>query len=427
MTFDLDTIRGKFPALTVTDKGIPRVYLDNPAGTQVPQSVVDAMSRHLLETNANVEGPFGNSASATAIVTGLRHAMADLLNAASPNEIIFGQNMTTLTMHLSRSISHLLRPGDEIVLTRMEHDGNISPWLLLARDLDLEVRWVPFNTETYEFDDDAFDNVLSEKTKLVCIGAANNLIGTINDVNSVAAKAKAVGAMTFVDAVQSAPHVSIDVQDLGCDFLACSAYKFCGPHQGILWGRHDLLERLEPYKVRPATDEVPGCFETGTPSIEGMAGTTAAVDYFAWIGETMAGDYQDRYAAFEGRRKYVHAAMDCLFEYEATLASHLINGLQQLAGVQVRGITDPEAMDRRVPTVAFTVDGVSPELIATELGARNIFVWFGDNYAIEVSRHMGVFDSGGVVRVGPVHYNSKAEVDVALNAVADILQNTAAG
>ena len=425
MTFDLDTIRSRFPALTITDNGIPRVYFDNPAGTQVPQSVIDAMSKHMAETNANVEGPFGTSRAATDIVTELRHAMADMLNAASPDEIIFGQNMTTLTLHLSRSIGHLLRPGDEIVLTRMEHDGNISPWLLLARDLDLEVRWVPFNAETYEFDTDAFDSVLSEKTKLVCIGGANNLIGTINDVKSVAAKAKAVGAMTFVDAVQSTPHVSTDVQDLGCDFLACSAYKFCGPHQGILWGRREILERLDPYKVRPATDAIPGCFETGTPSIEGMAGTTAAVDYFAWIGETMAADYQDRYAAFDGRRKYVHAAMDCLFEYEGTLARHLIAGLQQLPGVRVRGVTDPDAMNRRVPTVAFTVDGVAPELIATELGARNIFVWFGDNYAIEVAKHIGVFDAGGVVRVGPVHYNSKAEVDVVLNALADILPSAA--
>lgn len=425
MTFDLDTIRGRFPALTITDNGIPRVYFDNPAGTQVPQSVIDAMSTHMTETNANLEGPFGTSAAATEIVGEFRNAMADMLNAPSPDEIIFGQNMTTLTMHLSRSIGHLLRAGDEIVLTRMEHDGNISPWLLLARDLDLDVRWVPFNTDTYEFDADAFDDVLTEKTKLVCIGAANNLIGTINDVKSIAAKARAAGAMTFVDAVQSAPHVSTDVQDLGCDFLACSAYKFCGPHQGILWGRREILERLDPYKVRPATDAIPGCFETGTPSVEGMAGTTAAVDYFAWIGETMAANYHDRYAHFDGRRKHVHAAMDCLFAYEATLARHLIDGLQTLPGVTVRGVTAPDAMHRRVPTVAFTVDGVVPELIATELGARNIFVWFGDNYAIEVAKHMGVFDAGGVVRVGPVHYNSKAEVDVVLNALADILPSAA--
>lgn len=425
MTFDLDTIRGRFPALSITDNGIPRVYLDNPAGTQVPKSVIDAMAHHMAETNANVEGPFATSRAATNIVEELRVAMADMLNAPSTDEIVFGQNMTTLTMHMSRSIGRLFQAGDEIVLTRMEHDGNIAPWLLMARDFDLEVRWVPFNTETYEFDDDAFDGVLSEKTRLVCVGGANNLIGTINDVKSIAAKAKAVGAMTFVDAVQSAPHVSTDVQDLGCDFLACSAYKFCGPHQGILWGRREILERLEPYKVRPATDAIPGCFETGTPSIEGMAGTTAAVDYFAWIGETMAADYHSRYAGFEGRRKYVHAAMDCLFAYEAALARRLIDGLQALPGVRVRGVTDPDAMDRRVPTVAFTVDGVMPEVIATELGARDIFVWFGDNYAIEVARHIGIYDSGGAVRVGPVHYNSAAEIDTVLNALADILPSAA--
>jgi cysteine desulfurase family protein (TIGR01976 family) len=425
MKFDLDTIRGRFPALSITDNGIPRVYFDNPGGTQVSQQVMDAMNRHMTNSNANVEGPFITSRMATNIVSELRVAAADLLNAPSPAEIVFGQNMTTLTMHLSRSLGRIFSPGDEIVLTRMEHEGNISPWLLLARDFDLKVRWVPFNVETFEFDQDAFDDVLSEKTKLVCIGAANNLIGTINDVKSIAAKARAAGALTFVDAVQSTPHVSTDVQDLGCDFLVCSAYKFFGPHQGILWGRREVLERLEPYKVRPAPEEIPGCFETGTPSIEGMAGTIATIDYFAWVGETMAADYHDRYPEFEGRRKYVHAAMDCLFEYEASLASHLIAGLQQLPGLRVLGITDPTAMDRRVPTVAFTVDGVAPELIANELGARNIFVWYGDNYAVEVARHIGIHETGGAVRVGPVHYNSEAEIDVALNALAQILPSAA--
>lgn len=425
MTFDLDAVRARFPALASTDNGIPRVYFDNPGGTQVSQSVVDAMSGHMLESNANVEGPFITSKLATSVVDELRAAMADLLNAPSPEAIIFGQNMTTLTLHLSRSLGKLLSPGDEIVLTRMEHDANVGPWLLFARDFELEVRWVPFNRETFEFDEDAFDDVLSDKTKLVCISGANNLIGTINDVKSIAAKARAVGAMTFVDAVQSTPHVSTDVQDLGCDFLVCSAYKFFGPHQGILWGRREILESLEPYKVRPAPTAIPGCFETGTPSLEGMAGTIAAVNYFAWIGETMGVDFQDRYSAFDGRRKNVHAAMDCLFDYEAQLAAHLIDGLQQLPGVRIQGISDAEAMDRRVPTVAITVDGVEPGLIATELGARNIFVWYGDNYAIEVARHLGIDESGGAVRFGPVHYNSMAEVDVVLNALSDILPGAA--
>lgn len=425
MTFDLDAIRARFPALSITDNGIPRIYFDNPGGTQVSQSVVDAMSGHILESNANVEGPFITSQGATRVVGELREAAADLLNAPSPDEIVFGQNMTTLTLHLSRSLGQLFNPGDEIVLTRMEHDANVGPWLLFARDCGLDVRWVPFNRETFEFDDDAFDKVLSEKTKLVCVGGANNLIGTINNVKSIAAKARAAGAMTFVDAVQSTPHVSTDVQDIGCDFLVCSAYKFFGPHQGILWGRREILEQLEPYKVRPAPNAIPGCFETGTPSLEGMAGTIAAINYFAWIGETMAADYQGRYARFDGRRKHVHAAMDCLFDYETTLAAHLIDGLRRLPGVRIQGISDPVALDRRVPTVAITVDGVAPELIATELGARNIFVWYGDNYAIEVAGHLGIDAVGGAIRFGPVHYNSAAEVDLVLNALEDILPNAA--
>jgi cysteine desulfurase family protein (TIGR01976 family) len=347
--------------------------------------------------------------------------MADMLNAASPAEIIFGQNMTTLTFHMSRSIGRLLEKGDEIVLSRMDHDANVAPWLLLARDLELEVRWLPFDVERYEFRADALDRVLTDRTRLVCVGAASNLIGTINDVRSIAATARAAGAMTYVDAVQFVPHVSTDVQDIGCDFLACSAYKFFGPHQGILWGRRELLEQLEPYKVRPAPVSVPGCFETGTQSHEGMAGTTAAVDYFAWIGETMAADYQHKYAGFGGRRRAVHAAIDCLFDYEASLALRLISGLRQLPGVRVRGITDPAAMNRRVPTVAFTVDGAAPARIAADLAARNIFVWSGHNYAVEAARHLGIYDAGGAIRVGPVHYNSLEEVDTLLSALEEII------
>jgi cysteine desulfurase family protein (TIGR01976 family) len=307
----------------------------------------------------------------------------------------------------------------------MDHDANVAPWLLMARDFGLEVRWLPFNTETFEFDADALDAVLTDKTKLVCVGAASNLIGTINDVKAICAKAKAAGAMTYIDAVQGVPHISTDVQDLGCDFLVCSAYKFFGPHQGILWGRRELLEKLDPYKLRPAPDEIPGRFETGTQSHEGMAGTIAAVDYFSWVGETMAGDYLGKYNHFNGRRQAVHAAMDCLFEYEAELASKLIRGLQTLPGVRVQGITSPDAMQRRVPTVSFTVNNVSPDVIAEELGARNIFVWSGNVYAVEATNFLGIEESGGVVRIGPVHYNSEAEINAVLNALADILPRAA--
>lgn len=421
MSFDPDAIRAQFPALELTDRGQPRVYLDNPAGTQVPQSVADAMSSCLIETNANVNGHFVTSERATAIVHDAHVAMADMLNATSPDEIVFGANMTTLTLHVSRSIGRRLTAGDEIILSRMDHDANVTPWTLLARDLGLVVRWLPFDAGTCEFDLSVLDSLITERTRLVCVGAASNLTGTINDVRAIAAKARDAGAWTYIDAVQAAPHLSIDVQHLGCDFLVCSAYKFFGPHQGILWGRRELLESLEPYKLRPAPDTLPGCFETGTQNHEGMAGTIAAVGYFAAIGETMAQAYHDRNRRFTGRRLHVHAAMDCLFDYETGLARHLIDGLERLPGVTVHGITDPDAMERRVPTVAFTVAGVPPDSIAAALAERNIFVWSGHSYAVEVSRSLGLYESGGVVRIGPVHYNSTHEIDRLLEVLQRIL------
>jgi len=306
-------------------------------------------------------------------------------------------------------------------LSRMEHDANVEPWVLLARDLDLEIRWLPFDVETFEFDLAKLDDLLTSKTRLVCIGGASNLIGTINDVKTVCTKAREAGAWSYVDAVQSVPHVSTDVRALGCDFLACSAYKFFGPHQGILFARREVLEALEPYKVRPASDAIPDCFETGTQSHEGMAGVAAAVDYFAWIGETMAGEFHAANRQFEGRCLHTHAAMDCLFAYEKLLAERLIDGLQSIKGVTVQGITDPEAMHRRVPTVSFTHDKQAPDETARALGERNIFVWNGHNYAIEPAKALGILDSGGAVRVGPVHYNSAEEIDELLNALEDIL------
>ncbi|HET6628803.1 MAG TPA: cysteine desulfurase-like protein [Woeseiaceae bacterium] len=422
MTYDLDAIRCRFPALSITDGGGPRIYFDNPAGTQVPQSVADRMRDCLLTANANLGGCFPTSERAGEIAIDAHRAMADLLNAPSMDEIVFGQNMTTLTLHVSRSIGRELEAGDEIILSRMDHDANVAPWLLLARDLGLEVRWLPFDLESFEFDLARFDGLLSERTRLVCVGGASNLTGTLNDLRTISRRAREAGAWTYVDAVQSVPHVATDVQAIGCDFLACSAYKFFGPHQGILWGRREILERLEPYKVRPAPAELPWAFETGTLSHEGMAGTAAAVDYLAWIGETMAGDYLARnepYAA--GRRRFVHAAMDCLFDYEATLTRPLLDGLQSLPGVTVHGVTLEDALARRAPTVSFTAGGMRPDEIARKLAEHDIFVWSGHNYAVEAARALGILDSGGAVRVGPVHYNSVHEVERLLNALEDIL------
>ena len=413
MPFDLDAVRAQFPALTLTDNGKRRIYFDNPAGTQVPRTVADAMSRCLLETNANAGGRFITSQAVDNVIESARAAMADFLNAETPDEIVFGQNMTTITLHMSRSIGRLFSRGDEIILSRMDHDANVWPWVLIARDLGLEVKWLSFNTETFEFDLDLLDELFSDRTRLVCIGGASNLLGTINDVAAVCARARSAGALTYVDGVQSVPHVATDVREIGCDFLACSPYKFFGPHQGVLYGRRELLERLEPYKVRPAPENYPGCFETGTQCHEGFAGITAAVEYFAWIGESMAGA--------SGRRSALTAAMDILFEYEKVLAERLIDGLLDIDDVRILGISDKQALDRRVPTVSFTHSRVAPADIAQRLADDNIFVWSGHNYAVEVARSLDILESGGAVRIGPVHYNSLDEVDETLALLAKIL------
>lgn len=422
MAYDLDAIRSQFPALSVSDDGRRRIYFDNPAGTQVPQIVIDRMADCLTYSNANLGGHFVTSKRADAVTDDAHEAMADMLNAESPEQIIFGQNMTTITLHLSRSIGNTLNAGDEIVLSRMDHDANVNPWLLLARDRNLDVRWLPFDTGTFEFDLSVLDEIIGERTKLVCVGGASNLTGTLNDVETICRRAREAGALSFIDAVQSVPHVSTDVQKMGCDFLACSAYKFFGPHQGILYGRRDVLESLEPYKLRTAPDELPWCFETGTQSHEGMAGTAAAVDYFANIGMTMAADYAAAYPDFSGRRLYVHAAMDCLFDYEAELSKQLIGGLQALPGVTVQGITDDSAFDRRVPTVSFTHESKDPADIANALADENIFVWNGHNYALEAARWLGIEERGSAVRVGPVHYNNGSEIRELLDALGNILR-----
>ena len=421
MNYDIDSIRAQFPALAITDKGAARIYFDNPAGTQVSTRVAEAMTACLYETNANLGGYFATSERATKLTDEAHVAMADLLNAPSPDEIVFGQNMTTLTLHLSRSIGRRMQRGDEIILSRMDHDANVAPWMLLARDLGLTLRWLPFDTRTFEFDLSKLDDLITDKTRLICIGGASNLTGTLNDVRTVCRKARDAGALSYIDAVQSVPHVATDVEELGCDFLVCSAYKFFGPHQGILWGRRKILESLDPYKVRPAPAGIPGCFETGTQSHEGMAGTAAAVDYFAWIGETLAGDYHAKNQRYSGRRRYLHAALDYLYDYEQGLARHLVDGLQQLPGVRVQGITEPSAMARRVPTVSFIVDKVAPNEIAQALARKNIFVWSGHNYAVEAAKSLGIYEQGGAVRVGPVHYNTVAEIDSLLVALEGIL------
>ena len=410
-SLDIATIRAQFPALVLKDGARNRIYFDNPAGTQVPQQVIDRTVETLATKNANLGGYFSTTMQAGALVDLAHQACADFYNAQSASEIVFGQNMTTLTFHMSRCLGRKFKRGDEIVLSRMDHDANISPWLLLADDLGLAVRWMDFDTETYEFPENALRKVLSDKTKLVALGFASNCTGTVNDVKAFAKEAKAAGALVYVDAVQYAPHYAIDVQDLGADIVVSSAYKWFGPHMGVLWAREELLAETFAYKVRPAGEDLPHKFETGTLSHEGMAGCLGAIEYLEQFGSGAT------------RAKKISSAWEKLVGYEHRLILQLIDGLRGVKGLTVRGITSANAMHRRVPTVSFTLDGHHPEALAKGFAADNMFVWSGHNYAIEPVGRMGLMDKGGVLRVGLAHYNTATEVDQFLSCLTRITKN----
>jgi cysteine desulfurase family protein (TIGR01976 family) len=418
MALNIKTIREQFPALALKDEGKARIYLDNPGGTQVPRQVLERMEHYLIHTNSNHGGPFRTSVESDKVLKDAHQGMADLLNAKSADEIVFGANMTSLTFAVSRSIGRLLKHGDVILLTRMDHDGNVGPWLHLAEDLGLEVKWLNFDLKTYEYDLEEAQSIFKDNNiKLAAINYASNCLGTINNVKALTEMAHLSDTLVFVDAVQYVPHGPTDVQDIGCDFLACSPYKFFGPHQGVLWGKAEMLEKLEAYKVRPADNFAPGKFETGTQLHEGQAGTLGVLEYLEWLGETMGAEYLENFPEFSGRRKKLHAAMLAIQDYEQTLSSRLIEGLQNLAGVDVKGISAVKDLARRVPTVSFTVKNQNPEEIAVKLAAENIFVWDGHNYALEAVRLMGIEEAGGVVRIGPVHYNTLEEIDRTLEVL----------
>ena len=414
MTFPIDFVREKFPALDLRDEGRRRIYLDNPAGTQVPRSVADAVARCLLTTNANLGGFFATSVSAQETVDAAHAAMADFLGAASHEEVVIGANMTTLTYHMSRTIGRsLLKRGDEIIVTRMDHEGNVSPWLQLAEDLGLVVRFLPFDRGSWQVEEAALEALLSDRTRLLALNYASNLTGSINRVKALTACAKQAGALVYVDAVQYAPHGLVDVQDLGCDFLVCSPYKFFGPHMGVLWGRRDLIDTLEPYKCRCSSNALPERFELGTPQIELLAGLEATVGYFEQLGAASG--------AVGSRREKIAAAFRVSTAYEAPLAARLIQGLSEIEGLTVQGITDPACMADRVPTVSFTVEGISPESIVRPMNEEGIFVWSGHNYAWEVVHQLGIPAEQGVVRIGIAHYNTPGEIEETVESVARIV------
>lgn len=409
MDFPIETVRAAFPALSLTDNGRRRIYLDNPAGTQVPKSVAEAVSRCLLSTNANLGGFFETTVAAQKVVDDAHAAMADFLGAETAEEIIIGANMTTLTYHLSRTLGRGFAPGDEIILTRMDHEGNVSPWLQLAEDRGLVVRWLPFDQESWQVEPAALAALLSDRTKLVALNYASNLTGSINRVKELTHMARTAGALVYVDAVQFAPHGLVDVTEIGCDFLVCSAYKFFGPHMGILWGRRAVIDALQPYKCRCSSNELPERFELGTPQIELMAGLTAAIGHFEQLGEA---------AGSKGsRREKIAAAFSSSIAYENVLALQLIEGLSAIEGLTIHGITDPARVHERVPTVSFTVEGIEPESIVKPVNGEGIFLWSGHNYAWEIVHQLGIPADQGVVRIGIAHYNTASEIAETLESV----------
>lgn len=383
---DVTAIRQRFPALNQKIDGVEPVYFDNPAGTQVPQDVIDAVSGYYSRINANSGGVFATSAATDAMVQATREKLARFLNAPRADEIVIGPNMTTLNFALSRALAQTLTPGDEIVLTRMDHDANVSPWLRIAEDHGLTVRWCDIIEPECQLDLNSLEAALTDRTRIVATVHASNAVGTINPVAQIAQMAHAAGALYVVDAVQSTPHIPIDVQAIGCDFLLCSSYKFFGPHAGILWGRYDLLASLPAYKVRPSHDEPPNRWETGTPAFELIAGIGAAVDYLQGLG-----------------------GMAALVPYERELVTHLIEVITAVDGAKISGITDPARYAERVPTVVFSHERYTPTQVAEHLAQEKIFVWDGNYYAVEIMRRLN--KPNGMVRVGLAHYNTHDEIE----------------
>ena len=348
MPLDLTTIRAQFPALKRE-----AIFLDNPAGTQVARTVLDRINNYLVEHNANHEGAFATSRESDALVEETRQAAADFLNARDPQEIVFGPNMTSLTFNLSRSLVRTFDPGDELVVTRLDHDANITPWVMAAEDRGCKVNWVDFHPEDGTLDMESMQRALERKPRLVAVGYASNALGTINPVAKITQLAHEAGSLVYIDAVQYAPHGPIDVQRLGCDFLVCSSYKFFGPHMGVLYGRYDLLDRLTAYRVRPAPKDPPGKFETGTGNFEGICGVLGALEYIEWIGETFGAEHAERYAGdYSGRRLSFKLGMSAIRSYEFELSWALLDILEETLGVTVYGITDTRRLDECVPTVS---------------------------------------------------------------------------
>jgi len=419
---DLSNYRRYFPSLDLEVEGRKAIYFDNPGGTQVAQQVIDAMVTYFRESNANTHGAFLTSNRTDQIIAEARSSMADFLHAASPNEIVFGPNMTTLTFAFSRAIGKTLQPGDEIVVTILDHDANVAPWMAL-QESGVVLRTVDVHPEDVTLDMESMRSQITNRTKVVAVGYASNAVGTINDIATIIHWAHEVGALAWIDAVQFAPHGPIDVQKLNADFLLCSSYKFFGPHLGILYGKAEHLEKFPAYKVRPASNTIPDRWETGTQNHEGLAGLVGVIEYLVMIGRENGSRYRELFSAntetgsYHGRQLELKVAMQALMDYERGLSAQLLAGLREIKGIQVYGITDPKQLAIRVPTFACNIEGYSPRELAEYLASQGIFAWDGNYYALGIMERLELESKGGALRLGMAHYNTSEEIDRVLECL----------
>ena len=409
---DIAWVREQFPSLRLQVNGRPAAFLDGPGGTQVPQRVIDAVSNYFLQSNANVGGAYLTSERNDAMLAEAHRAVADLLGCDA-DEVSFGQNMTTLSLLLSRALGRELQPGDEILLTWLDHDGNVSPWLALE-EKGVVIRRAEVNAADCTLRMDDLASKITPRTRVVAVGYASNAVGAINPVKEIVRLAHAAGAMAVIDAVHYAPHGAVDVRDLGCDFLLCSPYKFFAPHSGVMFGKRAVSSRLHPYKVRAQYDRLPEQWETGTLAHENIAGVLAAVEYLAELGRRAQPQAPNRRAA-------LLAAYNAIRDYERGLMEPLISGLLQVPGLKLYGITDPPRFGERTPTVAVRIAGHTPIELARGLGERGIFTWDGHYFALDLARRLDVEASGGWLRIGLVHYNTAEEVERVITELTHIV------
>ncbi len=421
---DLSYYRRFFPSLDLEVEGRKAIYFDNPGGTQVAQQVIDAMVTYFHEANANAHGAFLTSNRTDQVIAEARSSMVDFLHAASPNEIVFGPNMTTLTFAFSRAIGKTLQPGDEIVVTILDHDANVAPWVAL-QERGVIIHTVNVHPENVTLDMEDMHAKITNRTRVVAVGYASNAVGTINDISTIIRWAHDVGALAWIDAVQFAPHGPIDVQELDADFLVCSSYKFFGPHLGILYGKAELLEKFPAYKVRPASNNIPDRWETGTQNHEGLAGLVGVIDYLAMIGRENSSRYHELFntnkaGSNHSRHLELKVAMHALVDYERGLSAQLLAGLREIKGLQVYGVTDTQQLALRVPTFACNIEGYSPRELAKHLASQGIFAWDGNYYALGIMERLELESKGGALRLGMAHYNTMNEIDRVLECLEQL-------